>query len=295
MLKLTGRTGHQIKALINEGFVVENVTKSTCEVHGYDTWAELADQVAVVYSRFRDNRDSFYYTSGRFALQVGEWLDNASNPPSRERCEESTRRGHLTALASVRRYTEEKSNQTVTVQAVSTEEVERQVAKARKAQEKREAKRANGNSCECGCGGKTGGGRYLPGHDAKHKSALVKAALAGDQEATNLLEAKGWTRFLDKAREVAARPKADPRVLRAERQQSDEERAKENIARLNLLKEAGEVLKGLGRYGKSSGERRVPVAREYAQAIVDGRFDYNKWDAAEDRSDWTEFVTKAES
>lgn len=29
--------------------------------------------------------------------------------------------------------------------------------------------------CECGCGGQTKGGRFLPGHDAKYHSALRKA------------------------------------------------------------------------------------------------------------------------
>lgn len=29
-------------------------------------------------------------------------------------------------------------------------------------------------ACECGCGGQTKGGRYLPGHDAKHHSRIAK-------------------------------------------------------------------------------------------------------------------------
>jgi hypothetical protein len=35
------------------------------------------------------------------------------------------------------------------------------------------------------------------GHDAKHKSALVAAALAGSKRATNKLEQLGWKKFLD--------------------------------------------------------------------------------------------------
>jgi hypothetical protein len=290
MLKLTGRTSHRIQALVNEGFVVENVTASTCEVHGYESWLDLSESVSRSYYLFKDSEDSHYAATGRFAQQVGDIADDSGSTPARVR--QSMRRGHLTALASVRRYVEAQAE--LEAETPAPEVVEKVVAKQRKAQEKREAKRANGNPCQCECGGKTGGGRYLPGHDAKHKSALVKLALGGDQEAVELLGNKGWTRFLDKAREVAARPKADPRVKRAEREQSDQERAQENLARLARLKAAGEVLKGLGRYGKSSGDRRVPVTRENAQAIADGRFDFDAWDAAEDRSDWAVFV-KAEA
>jgi hypothetical protein len=54
--------------------------------------------------------------------------------------------------------------------------------------------------CHCDCGGTTKGGRYLPGHDAKHKAALVKAALLGGKRAANKLERLGWTKFLEAAR-----------------------------------------------------------------------------------------------
>jgi hypothetical protein len=40
--------------------------------------------------------------------------------------------------------------------------------------------------CECGCGGQTGGGRFIPGHDAKLKSRLfkiVREQMDGDVEA----------------------------------------------------------------------------------------------------------------
>ena len=52
-------------------------------------------------------------------------------------------------------------------------------------------------SCHCGCGGTTKGGRYLPGHDAKHKKALVEAALGGGKRAANKLEKLGWSKFLE--------------------------------------------------------------------------------------------------
>jgi hypothetical protein len=55
--------------------------------------------------------------------------------------------------------------------------------------------------CECGCGGKTKGGRFQPGHDAILKKALVQSALVGGKRAIAKLEALGWTKFLDTAKE----------------------------------------------------------------------------------------------
>lgn len=54
--------------------------------------------------------------------------------------------------------------------------------------------------CHCGCGGSTKGGRYLPGHDAKHKAALVGDARKGSKRAANKLEKLGWAKFLEAAR-----------------------------------------------------------------------------------------------
>ena len=52
--------------------------------------------------------------------------------------------------------------------------------------------------CLCGCGGRTKGGRFLPGHDAKLKKALVADARAGKKRAQNKLEKLGWSKFLEK-------------------------------------------------------------------------------------------------
>jgi hypothetical protein len=50
--------------------------------------------------------------------------------------------------------------------------------------------------CECGCGGHTKGGRFLPGHDAKLKKQLIGQALGGKKRARNRLEKLGWGKFL---------------------------------------------------------------------------------------------------
>ena len=50
------------------------------------------------------------------------------------------------------------------------------------------------NECQCGCGGTTRGGRYLPGHDARRRSALLAAIQGGDLEAATTLKELGWDR-----------------------------------------------------------------------------------------------------
>ena len=57
--------------------------------------------------------------------------------------------------------------------------------------------KSNSPKCQCGCEATTKGGRFLPGHDAKLKSALVKEALGGSKRAVTKLEKLGWKKFLD--------------------------------------------------------------------------------------------------
>lgn len=61
------------------------------------------------------------------------------------------------------------------------------------------------NTCVCGCGGTTKGGKFLPGHDARHKSNLIKEVLADESEAALAeLTERGWLIFLEKARNAKA-------------------------------------------------------------------------------------------
>jgi hypothetical protein len=53
--------------------------------------------------------------------------------------------------------------------------------------------------CECGCGGSTKGGRFLPGHDSKLKKQLIGQALSEKKRARNRLEKLGWGNFLKAA------------------------------------------------------------------------------------------------
>jgi hypothetical protein len=72
--------------------------------------------------------------------------------------------------------------------------------------------------CACGCGGTTGGGRFLPGHDARLKSELLRTfrgpGLSPGQQ--QLVEQLGWERFLTAAPATAgASPLERARALLA--------------------------------------------------------------------------------
>jgi hypothetical protein len=57
--------------------------------------------------------------------------------------------------------------------------------------------------CLCGCGGRTKGGRFLPGHDAKLKKVLVADAHAGAMGQLQLLQRQlitEWVKTLRKGR-----------------------------------------------------------------------------------------------
>lgn len=60
-------------------------------------------------------------------------------------------------------------------------------------------------SCECDCGAEVRGRtRFVVGHDARLKSRLVAAALAGDAASEARLAGLGWSGFLTAAQERKA-------------------------------------------------------------------------------------------
>jgi len=68
-------------------------------------------------------------------------------------------------------------------------------------------------NCGCGCGEelkprKDGSyANYRPGHDSKHKAALVKLAREGDKTARSMLQDKGWLKYLEKGAGPPKQPK----------------------------------------------------------------------------------------
>ena len=67
--------------------------------------------------------------------------------------------------------------------------------------------KAQPHPCECGCGEQTitGKARFIPGHDAKLASQLVRSALEGDRTAEQRLKKLNWGSKLEAARRVRAK------------------------------------------------------------------------------------------
>ena len=63
----------------------------------------------------------------------------------------------------------------------------------------KQAATIDGPKCLCGCGDVTKGGRFLPGHDARYKSALVNKARGGGRAADaakRRLVEMGWEKYI---------------------------------------------------------------------------------------------------
>jgi hypothetical protein len=100
--------------------------------------------------------------------------------------------------------------------------------------------------CLCGCGEQTKGGEFRPGHDARYKSQLLNEAADGrNPEAEEILRQRGWLKFLDKRREILARPKADPKPTKADTKLT-------NLAVLCAMRAAAKVLKHTNQYKRTS-------------------------------------------
>lgn len=60
----------------------------------------------------------------------------------------------------------------------------------------------------CGETTKSDTAQFLPGHDAKYKSQLIARVIESeDDEALGVIESRGWTKFLDKARNNRSKKK----------------------------------------------------------------------------------------
>lgn len=115
-------------------------------------------------------------------------------------------------------------------------------------------------SCLC-CGEPTKGGDFLPGHDAKYKAHLIREALAGgNPDAEADLAARGWTKFLDKRREVEARPKGEPKPKKVASGVG-------NVDKLMALKAGARLLRAVDRYAK--GPNQIPLTYNTLASILE--------------------------
>jgi hypothetical protein len=148
----------------------------------------------------------------------------------------------------------------------------RKAAKASGQARKTSAKPApTPRACGCHCGEMTKGGEFSIGHDAKYKSALVKAALQRGggapltvEQAEAELARRNWTRFLEKSRTVAVRV---PSEHKAAKHQKATENAAEATDRILGMKAAAAKVKEAGRNGTQPGDR-ITVTRENYLAIL---------------------------
>ncbi len=102
--------------------------------------------------------------------------------------------------------------------------------------------------CLCGCGTKTKGGAFAPGHDARYKSQLIQTVIDNTNpeavaEAMKVLDSRGWIKFLDKKREVLA----NARAPKKRKEPQDEIAGKDDVY---LMKAAAKILKWTGQYYK---------------------------------------------
>lgn len=103
--------------------------------------------------------------------------------------------------------------------------------------------------CECGCGTPTKG-TWAPGHDAKEKGRLLKAAVAevtagAPGEAVAGLERRGWLHFLPASLEAAAK-RADSTTQAERAAKAEAKRAAEAEAKAAKAAEAKEALRAMG-------------------------------------------------
>lgn len=127
-------------------------------------------------------------------------------------------------------------------------------------------------TCECGCGGTTKGGKFLPGHDMKLKGALKRAAAGGDKDAYQELSRRGWLPGQTAPRRSKAEIAADKAAK--EQAKADAKRAAEEAAPIDLdvlaqMKAAAEVLKDQGRYRRSD-PGYIEVTRSNYNDILNG-------------------------
>lgn len=128
--------------------------------------------------------------------------------------------------------------------------------------------------CLCGCGDKVTR-EFLPGHDARYKGQLIKVALGlpadlaiSQEDALDRIESRGWGKFLDKSRDALA--------AKVERKAKNPKSVKKGhvvdgpTVNLKQLAQARELLKKIGRYGESSGDRQIEVHPIDIPALLDG-------------------------
>lgn len=126
-----------------------------------------------------------------------------------------------------------------------------------------------GKPCACGCGETTKGGEFCMGHDARHKSALIREAKADNMDAVRELERRGWTKFLEKSVNNDERTAARVAGIRIARPRSEEDAVQAHLAMLAGMKRAHAILREIGRAPRAvAGDRFIMTTHDNYEAIL---------------------------
>ena len=126
--------------------------------------------------------------------------------------------------------------------------------------------------CICECGGQTKGGEFLPGHDARYKSALLKRYIENDDsEALMILTRRKWTKFIEASKRQAKikAERAEKAKVRVHRQLVEDD-PQAVYDRILVMKAAGEVLRQSGQYSRRSRNYYPMTCMADAMVIVAG-------------------------
>lgn len=168
-------------------------------------------------------------------------------------------------------------NKADTVRVVMAEGEEAPAKPAKVAKPKREKKPVKTTAdglCLCGCGEKVTR-EFLPGHDARYKGQLVKAALGLEStfkgsadDALVIIDDRNWSAFVEKSRHALA--------AKVERKSKSPSTIKKNKAvggptvKLAEMKQAAAMLKQINRYGDKAGDRQIELSPEAIPQVIDG-------------------------
>lgn len=159
-------------------------------------------------------------------------------------------------------------------------DVEVIVAEGEEAPKKASAKRAKkavkttaDGLCLCGCGEKVVR-EFRPGHDARYKGQLIKTVLTSEVDsevdaALEVINERRWNAFLDKSRD-AAEKKAAKKAANPNSNKRGKVAHDGPTVNLKQLGVARDMLKKIGRYGESAGDRQIPLTPEAIPLVISG-------------------------
>ena len=182
-------------------------------------------------------------------------------------------KGDSNALHSIRRALADNKGVMILDDAEKAELAEPAPAKAKKPA--KAVKTTADGKCLCGCGEKVTR-EFLPGHDARYKGQLIKAALnlpstftGSADDALVLLSDRNWTQFLEKSRNALA-AKLDRKAKNPNSIKRGKAAIEGPTVKIGEMREAAAMLKKIGRYGEKAGDRQIELTPAAIPQVLDG-------------------------